>query len=805
MTLSSRMRSLGLLTVAVLGAALVAYPAAADPSGRVARLSNIQGNVSYSPAGEDDWLDVSRNRPLIAGDRIWTERRARAEIQVGSSAIRIGPETSLEILALDDQLVQVEVTQGTVNLRVRRLYSGQEIEVATPTLAFAIDRPGRYRIDVDPNDNETTVVVWEGGGDAYGDGTQFPLQAGDTVKFYGTDLRDHELLGMPRSDSFDRYCLDRDQRLSRSGSLRYVSDDLVGYSDLDEYGTWQADRNYGNVWYPNNVGAGWAPYRDGYWTWQEPWGWTWVDDAPWGFAPSHYGRWAYTSNRWGWVPGPRNVRPMYAPALVAFVGGNGWSVSLNFGGRSPVGWFPLGPREVYVPSYPASRDYFSRVNVNNTVINNTTITNVYNNYSSGNINVNQPRYANRAVPGAMTAVPGDVFVNSRPVRPALIKIDNRAATTGQVTRVATVAPTKRSVLGPAAVTTVRPSPGALDRRVVARHAPAPEAAPFAAREQQLRQNPGQAPQTRAIAPKQGQAEREVQNVRVIAEPARAVNAREAGSRHGNSGRPEQPGQQGKRDAPVIERTQEPPQPQQPDAAPIAEQAKRADQAKRDAQAAERQSADQAKRAEQATREAQAAERQSAAQAQSAEQAKRADQAKRDTQAAERQSADQAKRAEQAKRDAQAAERQSAAQAQSAEQAKRADQAKRDAQAAERQSADQAKRAEQATREAQAAQQQSADQAKRAEQAKRDAQAAERQAADQAKRTQQAAAPQPAVAPPAAAPQAAPAAAPDTAATQQRGQGDQHKRKSPCEGLSPEDTAKCELEQAAKDKGPGPKP
>jgi hypothetical protein len=118
-----------------------------------------------------------------------------------------------------------------------------------------------------------------------------------------------------------------------------------------------------------------------------------VDDAPWGFAPSHYGRWVNVSNRWGWIPGPRNVRPVYAPALVAFVGGSGWSVSISLGGGSPIGWFPLGPREVYVPSYQASRDYFNRVNVTNTVINNTTITNVYKNYSSGTINVDHARYA----------------------------------------------------------------------------------------------------------------------------------------------------------------------------------------------------------------------------------------------------------------------------------------------------------------------------------------------------------------------------------------------------------------------------
>lgn len=267
-----------------------------------------------------------------------------------------------------------------------------------------------------------------------------------------------------------------------------MDDDVVGYADLDEYGSWRPVQTYGNVWFPNRVGYDWAPYRDGHWIWQEPWGWTWVDNAPWGFAPSHYGRWVNVSNRWGWIPRPRNVRHVYAPALVAFVGGSDWSLSLSFGGRggSPVGWFPIGPREVYVPSYQASRDYFRRVNVTNTVINNTTITNVYNNYSRGDSNVNQVDYRNRAVAGAVTAVPRTVFVNAEPVRRAALRLDHRAANTGEITRIAPIAPSERSVTGAGNTAKARPSRQAFDRQVFVRNAPPPSERPFAAREKELR-------------------------------------------------------------------------------------------------------------------------------------------------------------------------------------------------------------------------------------------------------------------------------------------------------------------------------
>jgi hypothetical protein len=218
--------------------------------------------------------------------------------------------------------------------------------------------------------------------------------------------------------------------------------------------------------------------------------------------------------------------------LVAFVGGSGWSVSISLGGGSPIGWFPLGPREVYVPSYQASRDYFKRVNVTNTVINNTIITNVYNNYSSGTIHVDQVNYANRTVAGAVTAVPSSVFVNAQPVRPAAIRLDRKAFTTGEITRVAPIAPSVRSVVGSGKAAAAHPEREVFKRQVFVRNAPPPGERPFAAREQQLQKNPGLAPEPSAVKPVPGRADDTAQKVRVIGEQRGAVDARAAGSRRG---------------------------------------------------------------------------------------------------------------------------------------------------------------------------------------------------------------------------------------------------------------------------------
>ncbi|MBL8297012.1 MAG: FecR domain-containing protein [Rhodanobacteraceae bacterium] len=472
------------------GALLVVVGASAayvDPPSRVARLSYIRGDVSFSPAGEDRWVNATRNRPLIRGDRLWTDRGARAELQAGNAVFRIDEGTSLQILNLDDRTAQLEITQGTLNLRVRRIYQDQIFEVNTPTLAFVVSRPGEYRIDVDRRGKHTTVAVWDGGGEAHGERANFRIREGEAIRFYDTRLRDYEVFDIPRPDEFDRFCLDRDQRYDRSISRRYVSEDLIGYSDLDEYGSWTEVTEYGNVWFPSRVSVDWAPYRDGHWIWQDPWGWTWVDDADWGFAPFHYGRWVHVRNRWGWIPGPISARPVYAPALVAFVGGSNFSVSVSTG--RPIGWFPLGPREVYVPPYRASRNYFTSVNVTNTVINNTYITNVYNDYSSGR-NVRAVNYHNREVAGAITAVSSDAFVNSRSVRQQRVAVDSSMVARAEVSQVAAFAPNERSIVGSGRAATAMPQREILDRAVVARTAPPAATVPFAERQAVLERTPG---------------------------------------------------------------------------------------------------------------------------------------------------------------------------------------------------------------------------------------------------------------------------------------------------------------------------
>ena len=499
---------------------LVAGNAAwADPPGRVARMSFIRGEVGFQPGGSGEWADAVINRPLVTGDRLSTDRDARVELEIGAGSIRLDERTTFSLLNLDDRITQVELTDGTLNLSVRRLLDGQTYEIDTPTLAFVVSEPGEYRVDVAPNGDSTIVTVFDGSGDVYGENNaSYRVRDGSSYRFNDSRLRDYEVLNIPRADDFDRFCQERTQRYERAVSSRYVSDELVGYADLDEYGSWNTVASYGSVWYPSGLRSDWAPYRDGHWAWIDPWGWSWIDDQPWGFAPSHYGRWANINNRWGWVPGPRHVRPVYAPALVAFVGGSNWSVSI---GSNPVGWFPLGPRDVYRPWYDCSRDYFTRVNTRNTIITNITVVNVYNDYSRGR--PSRADYAYRGDQRAFTAVPGNVFAGAKPVGRSRLRLSEDVINRGDVVNAVAVAPVQASLAARGDGRIHRPDPERFDRAVIARSAPPAQALPFAQREAIIRDNGNRSPGMEKLRARDSVATKKAdRRVQVVDANAKAV-------------------------------------------------------------------------------------------------------------------------------------------------------------------------------------------------------------------------------------------------------------------------------------------
>ncbi|MES2991826.1 MAG: DUF6600 domain-containing protein [Pseudomonadota bacterium] len=449
----------------VLGAAAfvaVAQEPEVDPPGRVARVSEAAGQVwVYSPdAGE--WVSAERNQPLTSGDRIATDTGARAELQIGSTSLRLDSGTEVEVVQLDDAQASLQLLEGSVIARVRDPEGAGELEFTTDEGRFLVQRSGTYRVDRVNGKSDLTVYAGEaryegpnsGIGVAAGQRAEFWIDSGGVAQY---------TVFAPVNDAFAGWSSERDRRTIGSVAERYVSPEMSGAAELDAYGRWEQTPDYGAVWYPTSVAVDWAPYSQGRWTYVRPWGWTWIDAAPWGFAPFHYGRWVYLRNRWCWTPGQRVHRPVYAPALVAWVGGSRGNVSISVGGGPAVGWFPLGPREVYVPGYRVSSRYARGVNINH-VSNVTVINNAF-------ANPQGPRdYENRRHPRAVTIVPTGVMTERRPVAPAaaqlrqapgvreLISQPTRAV--AQVT--APVAPPSLPAVG-AGKLDVRPPPGMAGR------------------------------------------------------------------------------------------------------------------------------------------------------------------------------------------------------------------------------------------------------------------------------------------------------------------------------------------------------
>ena len=494
------------LTLALALALFAPQRAAADdddPPSRVARLSYADGNVSFNPGGTDDWVSAVVNRPIISGDKLWTDIGSRAELHIGSAAIRLSSNTGFSFLNLDDRTAQIRLTEGTLTVRVRRLDQDETFEIDTPNLAFSILRTGNYKINVNENGDTTVVTVRDGEGEVTGGGSAYTIHAREIGTFAGIDQLDADVQRFGNDDDdFDRWSHDRDRREDRSQSSRYVSSDVIGYEDLDDNGGWRPTPEYGTVWFPHTTIVGWAPYRYGHWVWVSPWGWTWVDDAPWGFAPFHYGRWVTVGGVWGWVPcapraviGVEYVRPVYAPALVAWIGGPHFSIGIGIGGGVGVGvaWFPLAPREVYMPSYHVSRTYVTNVNVSNTTVNNTVVNNYYNNVVV-NKNVTNITYVNQKVTNGVTATSQQSFSSAQPVGRNMIKVNEREVASAQVnTATPTVAPQQKSVLGAGATAVARPPIRLQERQVVAKTPPPPAPVSFVKQQEAIQANGGRPP------------------------------------------------------------------------------------------------------------------------------------------------------------------------------------------------------------------------------------------------------------------------------------------------------------------------
>jgi hypothetical protein len=410
-SLSQHLLLAGISTGMVLAA--TSSQAQGDPPPGAARFAHLEGNVSVQPDGVDSWGQATSNQPAGPGDRLYTDQQSRGELQAGSVRAYFGSNSDLTLVRNDSQGVEYGQAAGSTVYIADGFPPQNGLAVSTPNGAISTNIAVTIRVDVYPDqqtsivsnyDRNSQPVTLSGGGGFY-----MTLQPGQSVQLSGTNPVYAQPVGPPPDDDM-HWAIVLDTHRFNSISARYVSTEMAGYDELDNAGDWQAESDYGPIWFPH-VQAGWAPYHNGHWINMPPYGWTWVADEPWGAAPFHYGRWVAINGRWAWIPGPRESHPVWSPAQVVFAGG------IHVGGVGVSVWFPLGPGEAYKPWYPCSPQYIDRINISN--IRPSRVVHVQNTYVNV-VNVTNVTYVNRTY---VTAVRQEDFAAGRPAAAVSVKID----------------------------------------------------------------------------------------------------------------------------------------------------------------------------------------------------------------------------------------------------------------------------------------------------------------------------------------------------------------------------------------------
>ncbi|TAL04052.1 MAG: hypothetical protein EPO08_02515 [Rhodospirillaceae bacterium] len=357
----SRLSSLSSALSVALIALLMTLPAGAEPPSRVGRVSLVDGIMTVKGTEDSSSESAPVNYPVSAGMRFATAAGSRGELELGNITARLDGRTELEIVALDDNAVALRLNAGSIDMRVRVLFEGESVSIDTRDGQIMLTEPGASRVDAagfgSPTPAPVThLAVFTGNARIHSPHGDDDVFAGEGVDINGAAATMR--YGQADTTWLDDWAAAREQEVANVATDRYVDPETAGANALDQAGTWNDTPDYGPVWYPGDVPVDWAPYRFGSWAWVAPWGWTWIDDRPWGFAPFHYGRWVRVEGRWGWWPGERHRHPAYAPAVVGFDRDSEPSRHAR-----PHGWTPLAPGEPYRPPYPHSDAYVGNINV----------------------------------------------------------------------------------------------------------------------------------------------------------------------------------------------------------------------------------------------------------------------------------------------------------------------------------------------------------------------------------------------------------------------------------------------------------
>ncbi len=398
--------------VAVACLAGASARAQGDPPARVGRVAETAGEVrTINPEGA--WDTLLRNQPLSTGDRVSTDKTGRATLEFGSTIVRVGPDSDLVVTQLDDQKIRLHFDHGLLAVRVRSDDIPGELFIETDEGAWVPHHQGEYRFDRVAR-GVLGAQAWSGDMLLEAPDSSLPLAAPQRAEVWraGAQQATHYRSVPAVKDAFGDAVLAADQaddKLAAVNAAMKIPPEMTGAADLARFGTWGLVAGQ-YMWTPAKLPAGWAPYQQGAWSWNSPWGWTWIDDQPWGFAPFHYGRWLSVKGHWAWTPGQWGAaRPVYAPALVGWFGGP----ALTVDGAPAVGWVALAPDEPVFPGYAVSAKTWNALtdaNVSPTSRRAVAIPGRARVAPTGTAT-----YANRAVPGALTVVGSAALLPHVPV------------------------------------------------------------------------------------------------------------------------------------------------------------------------------------------------------------------------------------------------------------------------------------------------------------------------------------------------------------------------------------------------------
>jgi len=348
-----------LALVATLAGAGVHAQAQEDPPARVGRVAETVGEVrTINPEGA--WDVLVRNQPLSTGDRVTTDKTGRATLEFGSTVVRVGADSDLVVAQLDDQRIRLRFDHGQLAVRVRSEDIPGELFIETDEGRWVPHHGGEYRFDRAAH-GVLGAQAFSGDMLLEAPDSSLPVKAPQRAEVWRSGARQttHYRNVPAVKDAFGDAVLAADQaddKLASANAAAQLPPEMTGAAGLARFGTWSVAPDGLRVWTPAKLPAGWAPYTQGAWSWNSPWGWTWVDDQPWGFAPFHYGRWLTVKGRWAWTPGQWGAaRPVYAPALVGWFGGP----ALTVDGAPAVGWVALAPNEPVFPGYAVSARYWN--------------------------------------------------------------------------------------------------------------------------------------------------------------------------------------------------------------------------------------------------------------------------------------------------------------------------------------------------------------------------------------------------------------------------------------------------------------